>query len=418
MTFLSSRHGSNIQVWGNHCVLRSDIPTFLHSLGAAGYETVLCGRMHFEGPDQRHGFEKRIMGDFTRNYPGGPGGTKYTGQNVKVVEHSGPGDSLVQQYDRAVTAAACDFLRTRQRNDKPWCLVVGYYLPHCPFICPPDLFELYYDRVSIPPEPSLDAVHPAVADWRVRRGVVNLPEELVRRARAAYYGMVTLLDKNVGRVLEALDESVYRTDTVRVYLSDHGEMAGEHGMWWKSNFYEGSVRVPMIWSWPGTIPQGAVRDEVVSLLDVGPTLSELGQAPIPEDINGRSLVPLLGIGNCDAGRADPLPDWPDEAFSEFASPGIGDPPSRMIRRGPWKLTVYHGYDEPQLFNLQEDPEEMHDRARDPACIQFRNELWARVHEGWDPEEIVRRTTIRRRDDALLVAWARAVQPPSVDLWRP
>ena len=422
MTFLSSRHASNIQVWGNDDVLRSDIPTFAHSLGAAGYETILCGRMHFEGPDQRHGFERRLVGDFTRNYPGGPGGTAHTGQNVKVIENAGSGDSLVQQYDRAVTEAACEFLRTREPGGRPWCLVVGYYLPHCPFISPPELFDEYYDRVSIPPEPPLESMHPAVADWRVRRRVVGIPEELVRRARAAYYGMVTLLDQNIGRVLEALEASPHRADTVRIYVSDHGEMAGEKGMWWKNSFYDGSARVPMIWSWPGRIPQGVVRDEVVSLLDVGPTLAELGGAPVAQDVDGRSLAPLLGLrdaaadigSGADTGRAA----WPNEAFSEFASLGIGDPPARMIRRGPWKLVVYHGYHEPQLFNLNEDPEENVDRARDPACAGIRAELWARVHEGWNPEEIIRRVRIRKRDDAILVAWARAVKPPSTDLWRP
>ncbi len=410
MTFLASRHASKIQVWSNSCVLRSDIPTFAHALGAAGYETVLCGRMHFEGPDQRHGFERRIVGDFTRNYPGARGGTRHTGQSRAVLSNAGPGASAVQAYDERVTEAACRFIEERSSKSRPWCLVIGYYLPHCPFLAPQELFDAYYDHVSIPPIP--EQSHPAIHAWRTRRGVTDVSVDEIRRARAAYYGMVTLLDHNVGRVLAAVDRSPQSQDTVRVYLSDHGEMAGEHGMWWKSCFYEGSVRVPMIWSWPGKIPQGKACKHVVSLLDVGPTLTELAEGPRSADLDGRSLLPLLMWEN--GGES---PAWSDEAYSEFSGMAGADPPARMVRRGPWKMTVYHGFHEPMLFNVEEDPDELNDRATDPTCADVRADLWSSIMDGWDPEEIVQRLRVRQRDDTILSAWYKNVRPPQDDLWQ-
>jgi len=190
MTFLTSRDCTKIKVWSNSCILRSDIPTFAHTLGCAGYETVLCGRMHFEGPDQHHGFEKRIFGDFTRNIPGCSGVTLEglpagTGQGRNAVATAGPARTSIQAYDEAVTDAACEFIGSRLPAKRPWCMVVGYYLPHSPFFCSQALFDEYYDRVTIPPVPQheLDNRHPAIRDWLAMRKLTEpLTEQQIRNA--------------------------------------------------------------------------------------------------------------------------------------------------------------------------------------------------------------------------------------------
>ena len=418
MTFLTGRHCSDIDVWTNGCTLASDVPTFAHGLGIAGYESVLGGRMHFVGPDQRHGFERRIIGDVLCPRPGGPRpglgksleGT--TGQSRRAVEVAGPGRTAYQAYDVAVTDACCHFLEERDRSDsdRPFCLVVGYVLPHCPFVCPRDLYEEYYDRVEIPEVPAgyLDRLHPAVRLWREIRGVNGLSEEHVRMARAAYYGLVTYMDEQIGRLLGVLAGTSFGEDTAVVYVSDHGEMAGEHGMWWKSSFYEGSASVPMIWSWPGQLEEGNRVSEVTSLLDVGATLLDLGDAnPLP-GTRGRSLKGFLeGSG---------VPDWPDDALSENYS-GRGEPPARMVRQGPWKLNHYHGYDAPQLFNIDEDPEEFHDRAEDGACVDIRTQLLERARAGWDGDAITSQLASRTDDREVLRAWAGAVDHDLSDFWR-
>jgi len=411
MSFMTSRHCSQIGVWSNNCILASDIPTFAHSLGAMGYETVLCGRMHFEGPDQMHGFERRIMEDFTRNLPGMPGVTLEglpagTGQTRNVVERATHGRSSIHAYDEAVTEAACEFISGRRSGDRPWCMVVGYYLPHSPFICPKDLFDYYYDKVTMPPAPPQDAPpdHPAVVAWRQQRKLEEaVSEEQIRAARAAYYGMVTLLDRNAGKVLSTLNDSQHADQTVRAYLSDHGEMAGEHGMWWKSNFYEGSVRVPMIWSWPGHWPADERRSQIVSLLDVGPTLAGLAGEPMRHPVSGNDLSPILQSG----GQTQA---WDRPTFSEMTD-------ARMIRSGPWKLTAYHGYDNPQLFHLDQDPEEFYDLGADPAFAQVRQELLRQVHEGWNPQQTQEVLTRRHEDLETLVSWAGAVQPEQPFVWQ-
>jgi choline-sulfatase len=406
MTFLTGRHCSEIGVWSNGCVLDSEIPTFPGELAAGGYETVLCGRMHFVGPDQRHGFTRRTIGDVSQGrFPAGmegpllaglPPGT--TGQNRAAVEAAGPGRTAYPAYDEAVTDSACRLLEEWDRSaaDQPLALLVGYVLPHCPFICPPDLFAHYYDRVDVPrlPEGYLDGLHPAARAYRERRDFDSLTDEQVRVARAAYYGLVEYHDRLCGRVLEALRRTRFAANTLVVYLSDHGDMAGEHRVWTKSNFYEGSACVPMIWSWPGRFRADATVDQVTSLLDVGPTLVELGS---PESgLEGKR-------------RAE------NEAFSEYCGL-LGDRPSRMLREGPWKLVHYHGYEEPQLFHLGDDPGEWHDRRNDAACAAVRDRLHARAREGWDGDLIeaaMGRLTERRQE---VVRRASAHATPERDGW--
>jgi choline-sulfatase len=311
--------------------------------------------------------------------------------------------------------------------------VVGYVLPHCPYICPKPLFDHFYREVDVSrlPPGYLERLHPAMRLWREQRGVDELTEEQARRARAAYYGLVTLLDENVGRLLATLDETGLGSETAVVYTSDHGEMAGEHGMWWKSSFYEGSVGVPLIWSYPGAGPvvkqDGAPSGEVsqsghhgigafaagrtvpaiARLLDVAPTLVELGgAAPLP-NATGRSLVPWL--------TGQDVPEWPQEAYAEMA-PGLGLSPARMVRKGAWKLSHFHGYTAPQLFNLEADPQEFDDRAGDSSCAGRQEELLAAALDGWSGAEV--EAILRRRDAdrQVLAAWYRDHRPSDPHHW--
>jgi choline-sulfatase len=420
MTFLTARHCFQIDVWSNGCVLDSRTPTFPGALAAAGYETVLAGRMHFNGPDQRHGFTRRTLGDVSQAR--GVDGVKRpllgsipratTGQAKEAVETAGPGRTSYMAYDEAVTESALKFLAEwdRQANGKPLALVVGYVLPHCPYICPPELFRYYYPRVSLPKLPAgyLDTLHPAEREDLQRRGYQELSDEQVRTARAAYYGLVEYHDRLCGRLLEALGRTRFAKDTVVVYTSDHGEMAGEHCLWAKSSFHEASVGVPMIWSWPGRFRTGAVVDRVTSLLDVGPTLVDLAGAPPMKDVAGRSLSGFLSGSGA-------VKDWPDEAFAECCG-FRADRPSRMLREGPWKIIRHHGYDQPQLFNLVEDPEEMHDRGGDPACAAVCRRLLRRVGEGWDGNRVAKALAqVAERRQAVL-AKAKAFATPQADFW--
>ena len=259
MTFLTSRHSSDIRVWSNACRLRSDIPTFVHHLVNAGYETILCGRMHFNGPDQRHGFERRIIGDISSPQLE-PIPISTAGQTAAGVKVAGPGRTAYGRYDEDVTQACCRFLESSDRDpgDRPFFMTVGFILPHCPFIAPKPLFEEYLDKIDVPqlPEGYHDSLHPFLKTWRQNRQVDELTDEQVRTARAAYYGLVTFMDEQVGKILSTLRDTRFGENTLIVYTSDHGEMAGVHRMWWKSSFYQNSAGVyPSSSRHPDSLPK-------------------------------------------------------------------------------------------------------------------------------------------------------------------
>jgi choline-sulfatase len=417
MSFLTSRYPSDQRVWTNSCILDSNIPTFAHQLSLAGYETVLTGRMHFVGHDQHHGFEKRQVGSLTAQFPGGPGPDlgeiplDSTGQSRLAVEVSGRGRTAYQVYDQQVTDEAIRFMNERD-DRRPFAMVVGYILPHCPFISRVDLYDQYIDKVGVPevPEGHFESVHPFVQQSRQHRGITDLKDTEIRSARAGYYGIVSMLDENVGRIMDALEKSGLDRNTIVIYASDHGEMAGDHGMWWKSSFYEGSAGVPLIVSCPGRFGQGRTVDRVTSLVDIGPTLLDLaGARPLPRS-RGTSLRDFL------QGDSDQVPGWPDETFSEHC-PNRGDRASCMIRSGPWKLNHFHGYETVQLFNIEDDPDEWHDLGQDPAHADIRDELRGRLLARWDGDAVERECERLCRDVEILDDWGRTVQPGSPGLWR-
>ena len=380
MGFLTAQYPGDVNVWDNASVLSSDVPTFAHALGASGYEAILCGRMHLNEADMFHGFERRLYGDcdrFLSSEIRGHGLNRTNGQTRYAVEVSGHGRTGYQAFDRNVTDITCDFVARRQPGERPYCLVVGLILPHNPLICDRRHFEHYVQRLPVPAPLSravLDHLHPAIRKWRERRGVDGLTPEQNHRALAAYYGLVTELHHNTGRILDAVRRSPVAEDTAVIYCSDHGDMAGEHGMWWKGCHYEGAVRVPLIASWPGHIPDGETVDAVVSLIDVGPTVLDMaGAEPLP-DVAGRSLGGFLSGSQGAAG-------WQDEVYCEYIG-AHGDQPSCMLRSGPWKLIYYAEFDSYQLFHLGRDPQEMDDRAGDPACREIAENMIKKIQRRW------------------------------------
>lgn len=413
MSLLTGQHPSSTQVWTNSCVLGSDVPTFAHGLAAEGYETVLCGRMHFMGPDQWHGFETRLVGDVIGTYFGGrlpdfgPVPLAAADEVREAVELAGPGLTSYQAYDRDVARAAIDFLKKRGRPDGPFCLVVGFVLPHCPYIAPPSLYDDYAERVAVPDLPPgyHDRLHPAMKAWRRDRRIDDLDPDDMHRARAAYYALVELLDRNVGTVLDAAAPKDRPTHVV--YTSDHGDMAGEHHMWWKSNLCEGAAGVPLLWAEAGATPSAAqVVDAPVSLVDLAPTLLDTAGAPPLPNADGRSLAAAFGRGAL----------MPVDVFSEAVP--ARSAPARMVRRGPWKLVKHHGYETPQLFNLDHDPGEFHDRADAGDCAEVRAELVDAVEAGWRPGETLD-AVARRRSDRAVLASAYAARPqPDPHYWVP
>jgi choline-sulfatase len=419
MSFMTCRHPHEINLWDNESQLNSDTPTFAHAFLSAGYETVLAGRMHFVGGDQRHGYANRIMGDCPESSHLAAGWklgrvlgdlVDTPGMSLNGLLKSGPGRTGYHAYDEAVTDAAVAWLRQRGRSDpeRPFLLTVGYVAPHCPFVAPPGDFEAYRCRIGYSDLPRPDeCLHSANATRRKRFGTdPEPPVDAQWRARVAYYGLCTFLDRQVGAVLSALEHAALADDTVIVYCSDHGEMLGEHGMWWKSTFYDGASRVPLIISWPGHCKAGESRTENVSLMDIGTTLIDLaGLDPLP-GASGKSFRSLLEGAN---GK------WDGTVFAEYAERG-SVAVSRMVRSGPWKFNYYHGMPS-ELFNLQDDPGERINLSGRQQNQGIEERLRKLVMRDWVPERVSEYMERRNRELSLIGNWVKTVGPPEPDpLW--
>jgi choline-sulfatase len=422
MSMLAGRQPHRTGVLSNGDSLPSGMPTFAHALALAGYETVLCGRMHFVGADQRHGYGRRLVGDITPSYPGAPQ-TDYgalagtAGQGRRSIEHAGPGDSPVQRYDEAVVQAGERFLQERATDPvtRPLFLTVGLYGPHHPFIAPPEHYASAYAALlagdaPLPRDP--EPRHPWVADWFRRLDADRITVEETRRVRAAYAGLVARLDELVGRLVAAA--RALPGETILVYLSDHGEMAGDRGMFWKQSFFEGAVRVPLIvhpLAGEGSgIARGREVRVPVSLVDLAPTLASMGGTPPLPDPDGDDLTSLLRATN-DTAIADGWEERP--IFAELVVAGV---PVRLIRRGRYKLIYYHGYPPSQLFDLATDPHEQRDLGRSDEHAAVRAALEARALADWHPGELARQARERAADLRYLTRWGTDVGMGPLDLW--
>jgi choline-sulfatase len=424
MSMLTGRFPFEQECWTNDDYLRSDAATWLHSIGAAGVRPVLAGRLHSMGPDQLHGYAERVVGDHSPNWGGVPRDDlgvldKANDPWRASLERSGVGQSAYQVKDIATTAAACDYLRAqgvarRHGNGAPFCLTVGFLLPHPPYVARPADYERFAGRVPAPThdEPP-SSPHPWEQWWREDRELADVDPAARQRARTAYYGLVYRLDALLGEVLHCLEAEGLARDTLVVYSTDHGDHLGERGLWWKHTLYEDSVRVPLVLRWPGRLPAGERRAQVVDLLDVAATMTAALDGPALPFSHGRNLLPVA---------IDPQAEWNDEVFCEHCTDDVPAwtggraTQQRMVRSGNWKLIYAHGYPV-QLFDLASDPYERDNLAGDPRHVNVRARLEARVLEGWDPLRVAARIRERRRDKDVLDAWARQMKPPDAFRWQ-
>jgi choline-sulfatase len=424
-SMLTGRYPHQTGVFVNSDHLASDIPTFVHGLALGGYETVLCGRMHFVGPDQRHGYQKRLVGDITPSYLGGPsseyGHLKGTAaQGLRSIEMAGPGQSPVMDYDEAVTHGFEQFISERNDGEEqPLFATIGLYGPHPPFVCPEELYDQaiaamaeHDSTISLDEQPR----HPWLENWFNRLKADQITPEQLTRARANYIGLVNRLDQLVGRIVEA--SKSLQGETWIVYVSDHGEMAGDRGMFWKRSFYEGSVRVPMIWhplqqnDNANGIIKGSTVDVPVSLIDLAPTLLNLTESPVPSFLSGNDLSPLLfGRGTGGSVWENDLP-----VYSELISEQ--DSAIRMVRLGHYKLIYYHNYPPFQLFDLSKDPHEKINLAQNEEYRDIVEKLSEFVFQGWDPDSLVDSAWKRNEDQKFLTRWGKEVGFERHEVWNP
>jgi choline-sulfatase len=391
---------SNTHTYDNAAGFASELPTFAHHLRSLGYRTALSGKMHFCGPDQLHGFEERLTTDiYPADYDWTPDWDSderpHWYHDMSSVTDAGVTIRTNQlDFDDEVAFAAERglFEHIRSGDERPFCFVVSFTHPHDPYAIPQEYWDRY-DPADIPMpahgyDPSITHPH----DERLRAvcamDEAELTDEMVRDARHAYLGAVSYVDDHLQRLLEILRVTGRIDNTVVILTSDHGDMQGERGLWYKMTFYEGSARVPLVISAPGRFAPSRVSSPV-STMDLLPTLVGIAGADdesVAADLDAESLMPLL--------RGDH--DEREVVVGQYLAEGA-IAPIVMYRRGPWKL-IHSPVDPDQLFDLATDPLERVNRAGDPDCAELLAELRAAVAERWDLEQIDRdvRTSQRRR----------------------
>ena len=414
MSTLTGRHPYKNECWTNYHVLNSGIPTFAHAMGAGGYRPILFGRMHSIGPDQLHGYAERYIGDHCSNYTdsldvdhGELQGAPFPKRESLL--KSGSGQNAYQVHDEDVTASAVSYINetlAKSDDDEPFCLTVGYMLPHQPYVAKKEDYDLYKDKITMPKiqVPFSDDLHPHIREWRRDKDIEEVSEEEIKRARAAYWGLVTRTDKMIGEVIQALKDNGLYENTIVIYSSDHGDQVGEHSLWWKMTFYENSVKVPLIVSWPGKIDAGQKIDKIVSSLDLSATMLDLMDCPQIPNSQGSSLVPVMrGEDNLD-----------DTVFSEFCNhKGMIH---RMIRKGDFKFNYYHGLPS-QLFNMNEDPDELNDLIDSPDHQEIANSLKEELLKDWNPDAINEEIARKYQDYLMVEGWAHNTNPVDQYYWK-
>ncbi|MFW6065696.1 MAG: sulfatase-like hydrolase/transferase [Planctomycetota bacterium] len=379
--------------------------TYARRFGQYGYQTAAFGKLHLQGQDQLEGWQSRPVGDVSCGHveglrenffdgfqapqddPLNPGSVKWSDE--KELRRAAPGRQIDRKDELTVLGAEDwiddNFVGTwydRHIPQRPRMMYVGLINPHYPYQCDEKLFRYYLPRVrGFEVESPLDHPFMGKSAWPKvpTEAGKDVPARAVQRARAAYYGKVETMDTHFGRVLDALRFAGQDPDDwIIVYCSDHGDQLGEHGIWEKQKFYEGSVRVPLIIRAPGLMPQGTRIDGNVSLCDLFATLCDLADIETPASLDSRSLVPPAN------GERE---DWPDEACSFFLQQGYTNV---MIKQGSLKYQWYEHEDDgvlPEiLFDLAKDPHETVNLIEDQAYADRVQRFRRRLAElGYGPD---------------------------------
>ena len=392
-SMMSGQLPSRIGAYDNAALFSAEIPTMAHYLRDLGYYTCLVGKMHFVGPDQLHGFEERITTDI---YPSDFGWTPDWENfdvrpswyhNMMSVVQAGVCESSNQldfdeevafRAERKIHDLACG------KNRKPFMLMVSFTHPHDPFTITPAYWNRYeHGEIDLPavspiPHDQMDP-HSQRLYHVCDLGQYQQTEERVRNARHAYYGMISYIDDKVGQLVRTLEATGQKDNTIILFVSDHGEMLGERGLWYKMSFFEWSARVPMLFYAPKRFAPRRVAQSV-SLVDLLPTLVELANEGVPpkyaDKLDGSSLLPWLEGGQI----TDPAP-----VYGEMLGEGAVAP-LFLIRRGRFKY-VFSKSDPEQLYDLDADPHELNNLAGRQMYEQIRAAFYEEMMTHWDPDEL-------------------------------
>jgi len=374
--------------------------SWMHTLRDAGREVVSIGKLHFRSRDDDNGFSQEILPMHVVGGVGWPVGLLREnpppyGSAAELAGDVGPGRSSYTDYDRDITAMAETWLTDPARLARPWAAVISLVSPHYPMTCPQEWYGLYDPREMDLPV-GYGTGLPAHAELRNIAEFFNYQDYFddakMREAKAAYYGLTSFMDACFGRVLGALERSGQAQDTVVLYVSDHGDMMGDQGLWTKQVMYDASAGVPMILSGPG-VPRAHEVATCANLTDIAATAREVAGLTLDDAALALPGVSLRTLANA--------PDDLDRTgFSEYHDGG-SKTGSFMVRWRNWKYVHYVGQ-APQLFDLATDPHEQRDRAADTFARAALAEGERRLRAICDPDAVNARAFAdqRRKIDAL------------------
>ena len=398
--FLTGRYPRTTRCRQNGQMIPADERLIGRILADAGYTCGLSGKLHLSSCAGGR-VEQRIDDGYTTFHwshhpqPDWPENA-YTGWLASKGHtwddlYGGPATAYVKhgvpaEFHQTTWCAemAVDFIR--QNQGRPWLFSFNCFDPHHPFDPPAEYLARYNpDEMPLPkyrpgeldnkpPYQQLD--HQWAHNEPGGFHTAGMTDDDRRQVTAAYYAMIELIDGQVGRMLDALDQTGQLEDTVVVFMSDHGEMLGDHGIYLKGpHFYDEAVRVPLLLSWPGRFKAGLKADALVELVDLVPTLLEAAGVDVPESVQGRSLLPIL------QGDADPSTHR-DAVYSEYYNAWTHKQSyGTMLRTANEKIVVYHGIDAGELYDLDKDPDEFDNLWNDPARAAMKARLLKRAFDA-------------------------------------
>lgn len=400
---MTGKHASSFGCFDNAAVFPSDQPTVAHYLTNAGYQTALTGKMHFVGPDQLHGFGHRLTTDIFPagldwvptvdehgRFPRGGHAHEYVPPEVGVRTWT-----KFLTYDEEATFRATEFIREHSRaaTDDPFFLLASLHHPHDPFHVTQELWDLYDGESIELPVTGGDVEHSAMDEWLAEAhdtsGVDLGDPDNMRALRRAYYGLVTYVDRKVGEILAALEDTGRLDDTVVMFTADHGDMLGERGMVQKRCFYEWSARVPLVVTFPDGRGAGREVATPVSMMDLAPTMLDLAGVPVADRLPMQAESLLAHIDG------DAVPER--AVFSEYHVEKVRAS-CYMVRLGDHKYIYVHGHGA-QLFDLADDPHELRNLAGRAESAEMQARLHALLVEQFDIDgiEAGAAESLRRRE---------------------
>lgn len=374
------------RLWDNAMPYHGQKPSWGHSLQSRNVPVESIGKLHYRSQEDNDGFDEKHIPMMVVNGVGMVWGSIRRENDRKKVfrdermlgTYIGPGTSKYTEYDEAVVSKTINWLENKKKNNstKPWCLYIGLVAPHFPLVVPQKYFDMY-PRETLP-DIKLDPyrgykMHPWISKQNELRNSNNQfkNEEEKWAAISAYFGLCSFLDDNIGKIVTSVTENGFLDNTTIIYTSDHGDNVGARGLWGKSNFYEESCSIPLILSGPG-IKKGICKTPV-TLMDISETIVDHFSCESPNNGPGESIYKI----------ADATYNNERIAFSEYhASSSISG--AYMIRKGRWKYIYYVGF-EPELFDLENDPDELSDLSQKSEFIDICNELKRDLYNICDPE---------------------------------